>query len=86
MPGSLFNKVAGLRLAILLKKTLAQVFSCEFCKISKNTFIYRTHVIAASEMCNHSITAALNANIRGSDASSNNLCKVLFQGAAFNVS
>ena len=33
-----FNKVAGLRPATLLKKTLAQVFSCEFCEISKNTF------------------------------------------------
>ena len=34
-----FNKVAGLRSATLLKKeTLAQVFSCEFCEIFKNTF------------------------------------------------
>ena len=46
-----FNKVAGLRPATLLKKrlwpqacnfikkeTLVQVFSCEFCKISKKTF------------------------------------------------
>ena len=31
-----FNKVAG-RPTTLLKKTLAQVFSCEFCEISKNT-------------------------------------------------
>ena len=37
---SLFlNKVAALRPATLLKKkTLTQVFSCEFCEISKNTF------------------------------------------------
>ena len=34
-----FKKVAGLRPATLLKnETLAQVFSCEFCEISKNTF------------------------------------------------
>ena len=33
-----FNKVADLRLATLLKKTLAQVFSCDFCEISNNTF------------------------------------------------
>ena len=34
-----FKKFAGLRHATLLKKkTLAQVFSCEFCKTSKNTF------------------------------------------------
>ena len=29
------------------KETLAQVFPCEFCEISKNTFFYRTHVVAA---------------------------------------
>ena len=34
-----FNKVAGLRpWNFIKKKTLAQVFSCEFCEISKNTF------------------------------------------------
>ena len=33
----------GLRPATLLKKeTLAQVFSCEFCEISKNTFLQNT--------------------------------------------
>ena len=31
------------------KETLAQVFSCEFCEISKNTFFYRTPLVAASE-------------------------------------
>ena len=31
----IFNKVVGL---FLLKKTVAQVFSCEFCEISKNTY------------------------------------------------
>ena len=31
-----------LRPATLLKKTLAQMFSCEFCEISKNNFSYRT--------------------------------------------
>ena len=30
------------------KKTLAQVFSCEFCDISKNTFSYRAPPEAAS--------------------------------------
>ena len=30
------------------KETLAQVFSCEFCKISKNTFSYKTPPVAAS--------------------------------------
>ena len=29
-------------------ETLAQVFSCEFCEISKNTFFYRTPRVAAS--------------------------------------
>ena len=31
------------------KETLAQVLSCEFCEISKNTFSYRTPLVAASE-------------------------------------
>ena len=31
-------KVSGLRTATLLKKRLAQVFSCEFYEIFKNTF------------------------------------------------
>ena len=49
MAESLLNKVAGLTLAILLKKKiLVQVFSCEFCEISKNTFSYRTPPLAAS--------------------------------------
>ena len=30
------------------KETLAQVFSCEFCDISKNTFFYRTPLVTAS--------------------------------------
>ena len=46
-----FNKVVGLRPASLLKKILAQVFSCEFCEISKNTFCYRTPLMAASDCC-----------------------------------
>ena len=36
-----FNKVAGLRpkaCNFIKKETLAQVFCCEFCEISKNTF------------------------------------------------
>ena len=31
------------------KETLRQVFSFEFCEISKNTFCYRTPLVAASE-------------------------------------
>ena len=33
-----FNKVAGPACSFIKKETLAQVFSCEFCEISKNTF------------------------------------------------
>ena len=45
----IFNKVAGLRPATLLKKeTLAQAFSCEFCEISKNTFFDRTPLVVFS--------------------------------------
>ena len=31
------------------KETLAQVFSCQFCEISKNIFSYRTPPVAASD-------------------------------------
>ena len=42
-----FNKVADLACNFIKKETLAQVFSCEFYKISKNTFSYRTPPVAA---------------------------------------
>ena len=32
------------------KETLAQVFSCEFCKISKNTLSYRTPPMGVSDL------------------------------------
>ena len=46
-----FNKVVGLRpeaCNFIKKEALAQVFSCEFCQISKNTFCDRTPLVAAS--------------------------------------
>ena len=43
-----FNKVADLRPATLLKLTLTQVFSCEFCEILRTTFFHRTPLVAAS--------------------------------------
>ena len=33
---------------VLKKETLAQLFSCEFCEISKNTSFYRQPLVAAS--------------------------------------
>ena len=41
------NPVAGQRPEawnFIKKEALAQVFSCKFCEISKNTFYYRTHL------------------------------------------
>ena len=38
-----------LRLRLYRRETLAQVSSCEFCEISKNTFYYRTPLVAASD-------------------------------------
>ena len=40
-----FNKVL-----IFKKESLAQVFSCEFYEISKNTFSYRTRPVAVSAL------------------------------------
>ena len=39
--------VAALACNFIKKETPAQVFSCEFCEISKNTFSYRTPPVAA---------------------------------------
>ena len=44
-----FNKVAGFSLATMLKKTLAQVFSCEFFEIFENTFFHGTPLVAPSD-------------------------------------
>ena len=45
---SLFsNKVAGLRPAILFKKALAQVISCEFCEMFKNN-VFAEHLRATT--------------------------------------
>ena len=35
----------------ILKETLAQVFYCEFCQISKNTYFHRTRLVAAFKKC-----------------------------------
>ena len=45
-----FNKVAGLACNFIKKESLAQVFSCEFCEISENTFFHRRPLAAASEI------------------------------------
>ena len=41
-----FNKTAEAS-NFIQKETLAQLFSCEICEISKNTFSYRTPLVAA---------------------------------------
>ena len=40
-----------LHATVLTKKTLAQVFSCEFCEISKNTFLTEHLLINTSVQC-----------------------------------
>ena len=63
-----FNIVAGLRLAL--------VFSCEFCEISKNTFLHRTPLMVASENCSMILWVLLLQPVLFSlMASFQNLCK-----------
>ena len=45
---SFLIKLQASDLQLYKKETLAQVFSYEFCEISKNTFFYRTPPVAAS--------------------------------------
>ena len=49
-----FSKVADQACNFIKKEILAQVFSFEFCKISKNTYSYRTPLLVASE-CSRSL-------------------------------
>ena len=41
-------------------ESLAQVFSCEFCGISMNTFSYRTPPVASSDLCKNGKTISMN--------------------------
>ena len=43
-----FSGCFDMEFPFIKKETLAQVFSCEFSKISKSTFSYRTPQVAAS--------------------------------------
>ena len=46
---SLLIKLQAEACSVISKETLSQLFSCEFCEFSKNTFSYRTPPVAASE-------------------------------------
>ena len=45
----IFVKLAGLRPVTISKMRLAQAFSFQLCEIFKNTYLYRTPPVAASE-------------------------------------
>ena len=44
------DKVAGLACNLIKKESLAQVFSCQFCEISKNTVFSGTPQVAAPKI------------------------------------
>ena len=46
---SLLNKVAASKACTFIKKTTSQMFSCEYCEISKNTYFEEHLHTAASE-------------------------------------
>ena len=43
----IYKIIAGGACNFIKKETLAQLFSCDFCEISKNTIFYRTPLVAA---------------------------------------
>ena len=45
----IYKIIAGGACNFIKKETLAQLFSCDFCEISKNTIFYRTPLVAAFE-------------------------------------
>ena len=61
---SFFNEVAGRN--VIKKETLAQVFSSEFWKISKNNFSYRTDPVVASVFREDKVSTILKNKWSGS--------------------
>ena len=51
VPVSFLIKLQAEACNLIKKETLAQVLSCKFCEISKNTFSYGTLPVADSEYC-----------------------------------
>ena len=53
-----FNTVAGLPKScnLIKKETLVQVFSCESCEISKDTFFHKAPLVAASKAVRHCLS------------------------------
>ena len=58
---SFFIKFQAGACKFIKKETLAQVSSCEFCEISKNTFFYRTPLVAASDQSSGASSINLQA-------------------------
>ena len=54
--GVFFKKFAGLSAPNFIKKRLQHVFSCEYCKMFKSSFFYRTPPVAA-------LQSSLNTNM-----------------------
>ena len=77
-----FNKVAGGACNFIKKETLAQVFSCKFCEISKNTFSHRTPPVAASICSRVSLFLNLcrNSNIQETILTACKIFLVFFHG------
>ena len=70
-----FNKVAGLRPANLLKETLTKMFSCKFCVISKNTFLYRTPLVTPSDVNWHNNPAG-NYMFKVNNRKTRTICEI----------
>ena len=69
------------------KESLAQVFSCEFCEISKNTFFHRTPLVAASVYyLRKKLSKFSNAQRKVFHAISFQLCSTAYSKFSLNVS
>ena len=55
---SFLLKLQALSLQLYYKESMAEVFSCKFCKISKNIFFYRRPLLAGS--LQHAIEGIIN--------------------------
>ena len=86
--GLLFNNAAGLRSQacnFIKNYSLVEVFSCEFYEIFKNTFFYRTSLVAAFENTFPDMLPNTFSDFILIDDKENKIESLYLQGCSLNI-
>ena len=74
-----FAKFTGKELQLCQKETSAQMFSCEFCEMFKNTFLQRTPPVAVCSTRSENITFYLhNISLASKEKLKENFTLIIF--------